>query len=63
MDFESNAGFFESVVADHPLVHVVEPKFDVRGIAKSVSSKFDADFVFGPEHSNQEAKLFYNASP
>jgi hypothetical protein len=58
MNLESDAGFFESVFADHPSVHTLEPKLDVRGNPKTVPTKFDADFVFGPEHTNDEVRFF-----
>ena len=55
MSHEESSGIFGSVLSDHPFVHTLEPKFDVRGEAKTVHTKFDADFVFGPEHDNDEA--------
>ena len=55
MSHEEISGIFGSVLSDHPFVHTLEPKFDVRGEAKTVHTKFDADFVFGPEHHNDEA--------
>ncbi len=36
MSHEQNSGIFESVVAEHPFVHTLEPKFDVKGNAKAV---------------------------
>jgi hypothetical protein len=51
---ESAAGIFESVVAAHPVVSVLEAKFDVRGNPRTALSRFDADFVFGPQHTNDE---------
>ena len=54
MSHEESSGIFGSVLSDHPFVHTLEPKFDVRGEAKTVHTKFDADFVFGPEHDNDE---------
>ena len=59
MSHEEGSGIFGSVLSDHPFVHTLEPKFDVRGEAKTVHTKFDADFVFGPEHDNDEAIFSY----
>ncbi len=59
LDHEKNSGFFDSVFADHPSVHTLDPKFDVKGSAKSVRTKYEADFVFGPEHDNDQAS--YNS--
>ena len=36
MSHEQNSGIFESVVAEHPFVHTLEPRFDVKGNAKAV---------------------------
>lgn len=36
MAHEKNSDIFESVVADHPFVHTLEPRFDVKGNAKAV---------------------------
>ena len=58
MSHETEVGFFESVHAHHPSVHTLEPKFDVRGSAKTITTKFDADFIFGPEHQNDEAPFY-----
>ena len=59
MSHEESSGIFGSVLSDHPFVHTLEPKFDVRGEAKTIHTKFDADFVFGPEHHNDEANFSY----
>lgn len=51
---EKQAGLFSTVLADNPKVHLVEPKFDVKGNPKLQSSLFDVDYAFGPDHVTKQ---------
>ena len=54
LEYEQKAQFFATIATNHPQVHVLEPKFGVKGDARIMKNDFTADFAFGPDHTNDD---------
>ena len=54
LEYEVQANYFETVLSNHPQVHVVEPRISVKGEDKIVKSSYNVDFSFGPNNVTKE---------
>ena len=54
LEYEQKAQFFPTIATNHPQVHVLEPKFGVKGDARILKNDFTVDFAFGPDHTNDD---------
>ena len=54
LDYEVQTNYFETVLSNHPQVHVVEPRISVKGEEKIVKSSYNVDFSFGPKNATEE---------
>jgi hypothetical protein len=63
LDYEEKANYFPAILANQPQVHVVEPRFSVKGEAKVIKSTYNVDFGFGPQHSNDDIYECVVANP
>ena len=54
LHYEKTAGYFETIIANQPMIHTFQPTFDFKKAVRPVTSSQKVDFAFGPEHTNED---------
>ncbi len=54
LEYEEEANYFDIMHCQDGDVHVLEPRFTVRNVAKLMPTSYKVDLAFGPETTNDE---------